>query len=157
QLAAIESRLAAAIAADDACAAPWCTASVDGAVFTPSWSAFGTWTPTTASFASAPQTATTGAPSGPMSVQLQIGPIASSLPFDTTVALSSSSSGGEFSTSPSGPWSPTLELTVPAGATSATFYMLDTQPGTPTVTASLDGTTTMQVEVVNAPAPPLAL
>ena len=157
QLAAIQARLAAAVAADDACAPPWCTASVDGAAFTPAWGAFGTWTATTAGFASAPQTVTAGTPSGAMSVQLQIGPIATPLPFDTTVTLSSTSPGGSFSTSASGPWSPTLALTVPAGAASAAFYMLDSQPGTPTVTASLDGVGTTQVEVVNAPAPRLAL
>jgi hypothetical protein len=157
QLAAVQARLAAAIAADDACAAPWCTASVDGAAFTPAWGAFSTWTPTTPAFASAPQTVTAGTASGPMSVQLQIGPIASPLPFDTTVTLSSSSSGGSFSTSSTGPWTPTLALTVPAGAGSATFYMLDSQPGTPTVTASLDGAATTQVEAVNPPAAALAL
>jgi hypothetical protein len=157
QLAAIQARLAVAIAAADACAAPSCTASVDGAAFTPAWGAFSTWSPTMAAFASSPQTVTAGTPSGPMSVQLQIGSIASSLPFDTAVTLSSSSSGGSFSASSSGPWTPTLALTVPAGATNATFYMLDSQPGTPTVTASLDGVATTQVEAVNAPAQPLAL
>ena len=92
-----------------------------------------------------------------MSLQLQIGSVVTALPVDTPATLSSSSPGGSFSTSPFGPWSPTLQLTVPAGSTSATFYMLDTQPGTPTVTASVGGTSSTQLEVVTAPAAPLAL
>src|SRR5581483_4390525 len=49
-----EAQLAAAIAASSdpaapgagACAPPWCTAAVAGAAFTPAWSSFSTWTPT---------------------------------------------------------------------------------------------------------------
>jgi hypothetical protein len=139
---AIASRLGATIAASadpsapgaGACAPPWCTADVDGASFTSAWSTFSSWTPTSAAFGSSPQTVGTGSPTGAMTVQPSIGGIVTALPVDTAVQLSSSSPGGSFSTSPSGPWSPTLQVVIPAGSTSATFYMLDTTPGTPTVT-----------------------
>src|SRR5581483_2899128 len=45
----------------------------------------------------------------------------------------------------------------PAGSTSASFYMLDSQPGTPTVTATVEGQSSTQLEVVTAPAAPVAL
>lgn len=165
QSAAIAARLAAAIAASadpaapggGACASPWCTATVNGAAFTPAWGTFSTWTPTSTVFGSTPQTVVAGTASGPISVQLAVGGIVTALPVDTMVQLSSSSPGGAFSTSPTGPWSPTVALMVPAGSTSATFYMLDTQPGTPTVTASVGAVGSSQTEIVTAPASPLAL
>jgi hypothetical protein len=163
--AAIRARLAEAIVASadpaapgaGACAPPWCTTTVDGAAFTPAWSAFSTWTPTSAGFGTTPMTVTAGTASGPMTVAPEIGPVVTPLPVDTTVHLSSSSADGSFSTSPTGPWSPGLDVTIPAGSTSATFYMLDTHPGTPTVTATVGSTSATQIEVVTAPAAPLAL
>ena len=118
------ARLAAAIAASadpaapgaGACQTPWCTANVDGAAFTPAWSTFSSWTPTGPAFGSSPETVPAGSATGPMSVETQIGGIVTALPIDTTVELSSSSPGGSFSTSPAGPWTPTLGLTVPAGS-----------------------------------------
>ena len=164
-MAAIRARLAAAIQASadpaapgaGACGPPWCTASVDGAAFTPDWSTFSTWAPTGPAFGSLPQTVLAGAATGPMSVAPQIGGIVVPLPVDTSVQLSSSSPGGSFSGSPTGPWTPTLDVTIPAGSTSATFYMLDSQPGTPTITAAVGGESATQLEVVTAPAAPLAL
>jgi hypothetical protein len=165
QVAAILARLAGAIAASadpvgpgaGACTPPWCTATVDGAAFTPAWSTFASWTPTSAGFASTPQSVTAGTATGPMSVEVEIGGVVTALPVDTAVHLSSSSPGGSFSTSPTGPWMPTLDLMVPAGSTNAAFYMLDTQPGTPTVTAAVGATIATQIEIVTAPAAPLAL
>jgi hypothetical protein len=165
EVGAIEAQLAAAIAASadpgnpgaGACAPPLCTAAVSGAAFTSAWSTFSTWTPTGVGFASPPQTIAAGAATGPMSVQLEIGGVVGALPNDTTVTLSSSSPGGSFSTSPTGPWSSTLALIVPAGSTSATFYMLDANAGTPTVTASVGAVSAAQLEIVTAPAAPLVL
>ena len=166
QSAAIESRIAAAIAASadpaapgaGACAAPWCTADVDGASFTSAWSALSSWTPTSAAFGTPPQTVAAGAATGAMTVQPSIGGNVTALPIDTAVSLSSSSPGGSFSTSPGGPWSSTLQVTIPAGVTSAPFYMLDTSAGTPTVTAAVAGAPPVtQVEVVTAPAAALTL
>jgi hypothetical protein len=165
QVAAILARLAAAIAASadpaapgaGACAPPWCTATVDGAAFTAAWSTFASWTPTSAGFASTPQSVTAGTATGPMTLEVEIGGVVTSLPVDTAIQLSSSSPGGSFSASPTGPWTPTRDLMVPAGSTNATFYMLDTQPGTPTVTAAVGATSATQIEIVTAPAAPLAL
>ncbi len=165
QTAAIVARLAAAIQASadpaapgaGACQPPWCTAASTGAAFTPAWSTFSTWTPTGPAFGSLPETVAAGVATGPMSVEPQIGGIVVPLPVDTTAGLSSSSPGGSFSTSPTGPWTPTLDVTIPAGSTSATFYMLDSQAGTPTVTATIGDQSAAQPQVVTAPAAPLAL
>jgi hypothetical protein len=165
QVAAIRARLAAAIAASadpaapgaGSCAPPWCTATVDGAAFTPAWSTFSSWTPTSPGFGSTPQSVTAGTATGPISIAVEIGGVVTPLPIDTAVQISSSSPGGSFSTSPTGPWTPTLNLIVPAGSTNASFHMLDTQPGTPTVTASVGATSATQIEVVTAPNAPLAL
>jgi len=165
ETASLLARLAAAIAASadpaspgaGACGAPWCTATVQGAAFTPAWSTFSSWSPTGPAFGSLPQTVTAGTSTGAMNVETQIGGIVTTLPVDTEVEISSSSPGGSFSSSPGGPWTPALELTIPAGAAGAAFYMLDSQTGNPTVTATVGTQTATQIEVVTAPAAPLAL
>jgi hypothetical protein len=93
--------------------------------------------PGTLSFATGPQTLTAGQPSGAM--QLTLTPAQAA---DATVTLSSSSAQGRFATSAGGPWSATLPLTI-AGSqtTSPSFYYLDTQAGTPTLTVSGSGLT----------------
>jgi hypothetical protein len=54
------------------------------------------------------------------------------------VNLTTSSPAGGFSTSPGGPWTPTLTVTIPAGTATASFYYEDSQAGTPAITASTD-------------------
>ena len=165
QTQALLARLAAAIQASadpaapgaGACQMPWCTATVDGAAFTPAWSTFSTWAPTGPAFGSSPQTVTAGVATGAMTVQTQVGGVVTALPNDTVVHLSSSSAAGTFSTTASGPWTATLDLTVPAHSNSTTFYLLDSQAGTPTVTATIGDQQATQVEVVNAVGAPLAL
>ena len=106
--------LAAAIAAGDpaatdACGAPWCTAAVDGAAFTPVWSTFGSWTPTTHRLRVCRRRRRRRQRERRHHVQLQIGPIATPLPVrHHGRTVDSSSPGGSFATSPAGPWSPTL-------------------------------------------------
>jgi hypothetical protein len=70
----------------------------------------------------------------------------------TTITLCSSSASGRFATSPSGPWSSSLTLSVPAGSTtSAAFYYSDTHAGQPLLTASASGyTNATQTETVRA-------
>jgi Domain of unknown function DUF11/Fibronectin type III domain len=163
--AAILARLAVAIedSADPtapgagACQSPWCTADVGGSAFTNAWSAFSTWTPTAAAFTSAPQSASAGGATGAITVELQVGGVATPLPVDSQVAISSSSAGGSFSTGSGGPWASTLDLTIPAGSTTASFFMFDSDVGTPTVTATVGGESTEQVESVTARTPPLAI
>ena len=66
-----------------------------------------------------------------------------------SVALSSSSSGAVFATSPNG--SPVASVTIPAGSSSATFYYGETKAGTPTVTAHATGlSAAAQIEAVSA-------
>jgi hypothetical protein len=55
------------------------------------------------------------------------------------VTLATTSALGAFSVSPSGPWTPTLTLTIPAGTSTASFYYQDTVAGTPTLSALLLG------------------
>lgn len=100
----------------------------------------------TLSFASAPQMLTAGGQSGPMSVS-----ISQASGSTTTVTVSSSSAAGVFAPSPSGPWSSTIAVSVPAGAsTSASFYYRDTRAGQPLLTASAPGYANVtQTETVN--------
>ncbi len=157
--ASILSQLAASIDASadpsapgaGACQAPWCTAVVPGAAFVPGWSGFSTWTPTTVNFASAAVSVPAGSPSAAITLAPEIGGVVTSLPVATDVGVTSSSPSGTLSTSPQGPWSSTLDLTIPAGSTSTTLYMLDTQQGTPTLSAASGGHTSQQVETVTAP------
>jgi hypothetical protein len=163
--AALLARLAAGVVASadpaspgaGACQSPWCTAVVDGAAFNPAWSRFSTWEPTGPAFASTPLTVTAGTAGGPISLVTQIGGVATTLPVETDVQVSSSSPGGSFSTSPTGPWTATLGVAIPPGSPGATVYMLDTTPGNPTVTATVGSQAATQIEIVNAPAAPLAL
>ena len=65
------------------------------------------------------------------------------------MTLRSSSPAGAFSSSPAGPWTPSLTLAVSPGAI-VTFYYRDTRAGVATLTATAPGTTqaTRQVTVV---------
>jgi hypothetical protein len=74
------------------------------------------------------------------------------------VTVSSSSPQGTLSTSPSGPWSPTLSLTIAAGTgTSGAFYYLDTRAGAQTLTASATGATSGTQIVTVTPGPVVSL
>lgn len=69
---------------------------------------------------------------------------------NTTIHLTTSSSRGRFSTSPDGPWSlGSLDLTIPSGSGSVTFYYLDFAQGTAiiktTSTGLSDGTASIIV------------
>jgi hypothetical protein len=131
----------------------WCNGQIGGAWFNDAWKTFQVWGQQTLVFASAPQTLTAGAPSGPLTVQLQNGagtPVNAS--SNVTVTLSSSSAQGTFSSSSTGAWSSTLNVTIPAGSsTTPSFYYEDTKADTPTLTASASGSTSgTQAEAVNA-------
>ena len=132
----------------------WCNGQIDGAWFNDAWKTFQVWGQQTLVFTSASQTLTAGAPSGPMTIQLQNGsgtPL--TLASDVSVTLSSSSAQGAFATSMTGPWSsPTLTLTIPAGSNATpSFYYEDTKAGTPFLTATSSGSTSgTQTETVNA-------
>jgi hypothetical protein len=119
-----------------ACVPGWCSSVVDGAVFTTAWQAFSTWSTPAFGFASAPFGVAAGAVAGPVAVQLQTNDVPVTAPSDQAVALTTTSPSGAFSTAPTGPWSPTLSLTIPTGASTASFYYTDTLAGSPTLSAS---------------------
>lgn len=163
QTAAILTRVAAAIhdsAIPDpdpgsaACAPDWCETTLDGAAFAGQWQAFSSWSPSQPAFLTAPITATAGSPAGPLTVQLQTLGLPDSTPSPTALTITSSSATGEFATTATGPWTPTLSLPFPAGGTTVSYFYLDTTPGTPTITATLtDSTAATQTEMITDPEP----
>jgi hypothetical protein len=89
----------------------------------------------TLQFTGGPQTLQAGSASAPMALQLSQ-PAGSGL----SVTVSSSAASGGFATSPSGPWTSTINLPLTAGATvTANFYYRDTRAATPTLTATAPG------------------
>lgn len=98
------------------------------------------------SFSPNAQTLTAGSASAPMAVQLT-----SAAPAGLAVSLSTTSSGGGFSDSASGPFTSTLTVDAAPGAdTSGTFYYQDTVAGSPTLTATAsDWKSATQTETVD--------
>jgi len=133
----------------------WCqNAVIPGAAFTNQWASFSTWTQTGIALADQPVTFTAGTTAGPINVELKTGTVVSAATADTPVTLVTTSTAGQFATSPSGPWSSTLIVTIPAGASSTAFYYQDTVAGSATISASLAGQpAATQVETVAAAAP----
>lgn len=77
----------------------------------------------------------------PMTVTLtdQFGNATNALP-DTPLTVKLTSSGsGRFSASPNGPWTESLDLIIPPGSGTATYYYLNFTTGSQTVTVSIDG------------------
>ncbi len=105
--------------------------------------------PASLAFATGPQALTAGQTSAAM--QLSISP---SQQNDVPITVSSSSGQGQFATATGGPWSSTLQLTIPGlQSTGPSFYYRDTHAGSPTLTASATGITSAgQIEAVNAAA-----
>jgi hypothetical protein len=151
---ALLARLAAAIADPaDACGTDWCDGVLDGAALVGTWQSLATWQPPQLALTSAPQTLAPGAASTPITVTLETATgVAYTAGLPVTVELSSSSPTGLLATSPDGPWTPTLELPITSGATSASFYFSDPTPGTPVVSAATtDRTGSTQTVTVAAP------
>ena len=118
-----------------------CAGDLADARHTEAWRGFRTWTQAVVGFTSPAQTVQAGVPSGPITLGLVTptgSPIATGGP--RLVTLSSSSARGTFATTPTGPWTPTLALTVAPGVP-VTFHYQDTLAGQHTLTASADGTT----------------
>src|SRR5919198_710826 len=152
---AILDRLASAIhdsaTTPAAACAETCANSITGASFNEGWNDFATWTAPSLVFTSAPVSFTAGASAGPLTVSLELAGIKRPDTQSVTVTLTSSSPQGGFSTSATGPWTPTLDVPIPVGSTDAVFYYRDTLPGTPTISASALGRAgTQQVVTVTA-------
>ena len=136
-----------------------CTGDLPGATFTQVWKSFRTWTQPVLTFTSPPQTVAAGAPSGPIALTLlnatgAVQPAQSPI----TITLRSNSPRGQFSLAPTGPWTPTLALSIPAGGSAAgPFYYLDTRAGSATVTASAFGVTSGTQSETILPGAPVSL
>jgi hypothetical protein len=121
----------------------WCVGDLEGARLAEGWKSFRSWTQSVLAFGTPAQTVPAGTPSAAMSLALVTSSgIPVTTPTTLAVTLSSSSPQGTFSTSPAGPWSSTLPLTIPAGTgTGGAFYYLDTRAGSHVLTASAAGAT----------------
>ena len=114
----------------------WCAGDLDGARLTDNWRAFRAWSPTTLAFVTTPPSVVAGAVSGAITVQAQVAGVparpAAPVGGDLLLVLA----GGAFSTSATGPFTPTVSVTLPGGAfgTAQVFYQ-DTATGIPTITA----------------------
>ena len=117
----------------------WCQTVVPDAAFNPTWALFSTWAFPGIAFANPPVTMTAGTTAGPFTVELQTSGVVTPATSDEPVTLTTTSAQGVFSTSPSGPWTPSVTLTIPAGSSSASVYYQDTTAGTPTLSALLPG------------------
>ena len=118
----------------------WCAGDVDGAALNPAWRSFRGWTQPALEFTTEPQTIAAGTPSTPMSLVLTTSSgTPATTPTPLAVTLSSGSPQGTFSTSPEGPWSPTLSLVIaPGQGTSEAFYYLETHAGSTVITGSAE-------------------
>jgi hypothetical protein len=137
----------------------WCTGDVDPSRFNDAWKSFRVWTQPTLTFATAPQTIPAGTASAAIGVGLlnARGQPQAALTA-LTVAVTSSSPAGTFSTTPTGPWSPTLSLTIAAGTSaSPSFYYLDPRAGTQTLTASAAGVTSATQTITVLPGAPVSV
>ena len=133
----------------------WCGGDLDGATLSARWSTFRGWSPTAVAFVSPPASVVAGAVSAPIALQAQVDhvPARPGTPLDVTITTSSPTGG--LSTTPAGPFTPSLSLQLPAGTFStARVYYEDTSAGTATLSASAPGAlaTTQAVAVTGAAA-----
>jgi hypothetical protein len=147
QTGSLLDRLAAAIrdsgAADPespggACGADGSLCAVDlaDARHNDAWRSFRAWAQSILSLGPvSPISLVAGVASGPLELS-----VSSAVTRPVSVTLRSSSPGGGFSTSPAGPWTATLSLSVVPGAPVA-FYHRDMRAGSATVTAAAPGIT----------------
>jgi hypothetical protein len=140
----------------------WCSLGLPSAWFNDGWKTFTYWGRLTLAFATPAQDLTAGNASAPIAIQTRLRGSAYDTPNALVVRLDSSSAQGAFSTSASGPWASTIDVTIPAGGdTAPSVYYRDTTAGSPVLTASAAGTDSgEQTETVDpgavAPPPPPA-
>jgi hypothetical protein len=136
----------------------FCGGDLEGAALTGAWQTFSSWPFPATSIGGAPATLPAGVASGPLTVQLMGGGAPQTALADTVVTLATSSPTGGFSTSPTGPWTPTLVVTVTAGTSaSAPFYYRDIRAGGWTLTATSTGRTGATVPLRVTPSSPVRL
>jgi hypothetical protein len=134
----------------------WCRSELTGAWLNDGWKTFTYWGRLAVVFTTPPRLLAVGSVSGPITIKTRLRGSAYDTPSALTVGFTSSSLQGRFSTSPSGPWTNMLVVTIPAGGNTApTVYYTDTLAGRPVLTASALGTDTgTQAETVIPVAPP---
>jgi hypothetical protein len=137
----------------------WCVGDLEGARVNEGWKSFRGWTQAVLAFGTPAQTIPAGTPSAAMNLALVTSSgLSATTPATLAVTLSSSSAQGGFSTSPAGPWTPTLALTIEAGTgTGPVFYYRDTRAGSHVLTASAGGATSGTQTVTVTPGPVTAL
>src|SRR5207344_1299170 len=137
----------------------WCVGDLEGARLTEAWKSFRIWTQSLLAFVTPAQTISAGSPSAAMNLALVTSSgLRVTTPAPLAVTLSSSSARGAFATSPAGPWSRTLSLTIAAATgTSAGFYYQDSRAGGRMLTASAAGATSGTQTVTITPGPVAAL
>jgi hypothetical protein len=118
-----------------------CAVDLPDARHNGAWRSFRAWAQSTLAIGGAPATLAAGVASPPLAVSL-----ASAVSRPLAVTLRSSSTAGTFATSPAGPWTSTLTISVPPGS-SAVFHYRDTRAGRATLTASSPGTTPATSEI----------
>jgi hypothetical protein len=136
-----------------------CNVDIAGASHNAAWRSFRTWTQPLLTIAPPTQTVTAGAASAASTISLTTAagtPVTSGPAL--AVTLRSSSSRGTFATSPAGPWTTTLALSLGPGVP-GTFYYRDELAGSYTVTATATGATagTQTVTVTAGPAARLSV
>jgi hypothetical protein len=118
----------------------WCGGAIAGAWFNDAWKIFSYWGRLDLAFATPARELSAGSLSGPIVVQTRLAGTLRSTPNPIVVTLASSSERGVFSTSKSGPWTSTLNVTIKAGSgSSPTVYYADTATGNPVLTAAAAG------------------
>jgi hypothetical protein len=122
-----------------ACASNRCSTSLDGAVFNTAWQQFSAWSPSTVAVTTPPLSLVAGTVAGPLTVQVETAGVADVAAADTPVTFTSSSPSGGFATSATGPFAPSLTVTIPAGTTSASVYYTDSAAGRATLSATPAG------------------
>jgi hypothetical protein len=119
-----------------------CAGDLAGATVTDRWRTFRTWSAPALAFLTPPQTVAAGGVSAPITLQQQIAGVASKPLGPLQVTLTSSSPTGGFATTASGPFAPSLTVTINAGGlTSPQVFFQDTRAGTVTLAASGPGVT----------------
>lgn len=130
-----------------------CAGDLEGARFNETWRTFRGWTAAALRLGAPDRQVPAGTASPPIELSLVTGsgsPVASRTPV--AVTLRTSSAQGTFATSPAGPWTRTLGLTV-AGGQNAVFHYRDTRAGQHRLTASAGSAATGTQTLTVAPGP----
>jgi hypothetical protein len=132
----------------------WCTTALPGAAFNPGWAAFAYWGQLGLAFTTPSQSISAGSASSSISLQLQASGTAQLTTGNLVVTLASNSPAGSFSPDGGVTWTPTLQLTVPAGASATpAFSYRDTRAGISIITGTAPGAASAAQPETVGPAP----